>query len=109
MFRDLKRMKKEITEYPLCAKYVQEITDEIRLPIYRSLIVRLTLANVPSIEYPVTMRPFRESGAHSSNSSRLGPDSINPGLARTTQGGPSAIFFSQPRAWGTLDICLVMN
>jgi hypothetical protein len=77
------------------------------LPINGPLIVRLTLAGVPSTEYPVTMRPFRESGAHSSNNSRLGPTCMNPGLASTTQGGPSAIFFSQPRVCGTLDICLV--
>lgn len=73
------------------------------------MIVRLTLAGVPSTEYPVIMRPFRESGAHSSNNSRLGPTCMNPGLASTTQGGPSAIFFSQPRVCGTLDTCLVMN
>ena len=102
-------MEKETNRYPLSPKYIQDIADGIHLPTYGPPIVRLTLANVPSIEYPVIMRPFRESGAHSSNSSRLGPTSINPGLASTTQGGPSAIFFSQPRVCGTLDICLVMN
>lgn len=67
---------------------------------------RLTLAGVPSIEYPVIIRPFRASGAQSSNSSRLGPTCMKPGLARTTQGGPSAIFFSQPLVWGTFEMCL---
>jgi hypothetical protein len=66
----------------------------------------LTLASVPSIEYPVIMSPFRASGAQSSNNSRLGPTSMNPGLASTTQGGPSAIFFSHPRVCGTCEMCL---
>ena len=66
----------------------------------------LTLAMVPSIEYPVMMTPFRESGAQSSSSSRLGPCVMKPGLARTTQGGPSAIFRSHPRLCGTFDTCL---
>ena len=66
----------------------------------------LTLASVPSTEYPVTIRPFRESGAHSSNSSREEPVCMNPGVASTTQGGPSAIFFSHPRGWGTLEMYL---
>ena len=66
----------------------------------------LTRAMVPSIEYPVTMTPFRESGAQSSSSSRLGPESMKPGLASTTHGGPSAILRSHPRLCGTFEMCL---
>lgn len=66
----------------------------------------LTRAKVPSIEYPVMIRPLRESGAQSSKSSRLGPDDMKPGLAKTTHGGPSAILRSQPLACGMLEMCL---
>jgi hypothetical protein len=75
-------------------------------PLIVRIFLALTLAGVPSIEYPVIITPFLESGAHNSNSSRLGPTCMNPGLARTTHGGPSAIFFSHPLVCGTLEICL---
>ena len=52
------------------------------------------------------MSPLRESGAHSSRRSRLGPVCMKPGLARTTQGGPSAILRSHPLLCGTFDMCL---
>ena len=52
------------------------------------------------------IRPFLASGAHISNNSRLGPVCMKPGLASTTQGGPSPILRSQPRVWGTLEMCL---
>lgn len=74
--------------------------------LLRTCLQTLTLAIVPSTEYPVTIMPFRESGAHSSSSSRLGPDCTKPGLARTTHGGPSATLRSQPLACGTLVIYL---
>ena len=53
------------------------------------------------------MRPFFESGAQSSRSSRLGPEFMKPGEASTTHGGPSAILRSHPRVPGTFVICLV--
>lgn len=52
------------------------------------------------------MRPLRASGAHSSSNSLLGPLCNIPGVASTTQGGPSAIFRSHPRCAGTLEIYL---
>lgn len=54
----------------------------------------------------MTIRPFRESGAQSSRSSRLGPDCMKPGDASTTQGGPSAILRSHPRVPDTFVIYL---
>ena len=55
------------------------------------------------------MSPLRESGAHSSKSSRLGPVCMKPGVARTTHGGPSAILRSHPRGCGKLEICLAIE
>lgn len=67
----------------------------------------LTLAIVPSTEYPVIITPFFASGAHNSSNSRLGPLLMNPGDARITHGPASAIFRSHPRVAGRWDICLV--
>ena len=51
-----------------------------------SLVTMLTLASVPSTQYPATITPFLLSVHHASNSCLDRPLCIIPGLANITQG-----------------------